>query len=123
MNTTHNRILAELTSSPNLTVHRLCLNLDIELPNMRVYLKELADLKKVRHNIGRYNLWESPQVNAPKTTPSGRYDGAELKPFQGRPGSMDAYTLPSLDNGLRVAYNGPKPILTTQLVDRKNHDN
>jgi hypothetical protein len=123
MNTAHNRILAELASSPSLTVHRLCLNLDIELPNMRVYLKELADLKKVTSNLGRYKLWEMAQVNTPKTSPTGRYDGAELKPFTGRPGSMDAYTLPSLDNGLRVAYSGPKPILTGQLVDRQNHNN
>ena len=123
MNTAHNRIIAELASSPNLTVHRLCLNLDIELPNMRAYLKELADLKKVRHNLGRYNLWESERINTPKTSPSGRYDGAELKPFTGRPGSMDAYGLPSLNSGVRTAYSGPKPMLTSQLVDKQNHTN
>jgi hypothetical protein len=123
MNTAHNRIIAELASSPSLTVHRLCLNLDIELPNMRVYLKELSDLNKVTSTLGRYKLWEMAQVNTPKTSPTGRYDGAELKPFTGRPGSMDAYALPSLDNGEKTAYNGPKPILTTQLVDRQNHHN
>ena len=123
MNTAHNRIIAELASSPNLTVHRLCLNLDIELPNMRIYLKELADLKKVRHNLGRYNLWESERINTPKTSPTGRYDGAELKPFTGRPGSMDAYALPSLNSGVRTAYSGPKPMLTSQLVDKQNHTN
>jgi hypothetical protein len=123
MNTAHNRIIAELASSPSLTVHRLCLNLDIELPNMRIYLKELADLKKVRHNLGRYNLWESERINTPKTSPTGRYDGAELKPFTGRPGSMDAYGLPSLNSGVRTAYSGPKPMLTSQLVDKQNHTN
>ena len=30
------------------------------------------------------------------------YDGAELRPFEGRPGAMDAYRLPSLFNGRRV---------------------
>jgi hypothetical protein len=90
---------------------------------MRVYLKELADLKKVRHNLGRYNLWESERINTPKTSPSGRYDGAELKPFTGRPGSMDAYALPSLNSGVRTAYSGPKPMLTSQLVDKQNHTN
>ena len=29
----------------------------------------------------------------------GAYDGAELRPFTGRPGSMDAYALPSLHMG------------------------
>ena len=123
MNTAHNRIIAELESSPNLTVHRLSLNLGIELANMRVYLKELADLKKVRHNLGRYNLWDMDRVNTPKTSPTGRYDGAELKPFTGRPGSMDAYALPSLNSGVRTAYSGPKPMLTSQLVDKQNHTN
>jgi len=123
MNTAHNRILAELASSPSLTVYRLSLNLDIEVANMRVYLKELADLKKVRHNLGRYNLWDMDRVNTPKTSPTGRYDGAELKPFTGRPGSMDAYGLPSLRNGVRTTYSGPKPILTGQLVDKQNHTN
>ncbi len=30
------------------------------------------------------------------------YDGAELRPFDGRPGAMDAYGLPSLIAGQRV---------------------
>lgn len=29
----------------------------------------------------------------------GTYDGAELRPFTGRPGSMDAYALPSMHMG------------------------
>lgn len=32
---------------------------------------------------------------------SSTYDGQELKPFDGRPGAMDAYRLPSLVNGRR----------------------
>jgi len=28
-------------------------------------------------------------------TPRGQYDGAELKPFAGRPGAMDCFQLPS----------------------------
>ena len=31
----------------------------------------------------------------------GTYDGQELKPFDGRPGAMDAHRLPSLVNGRR----------------------
>lgn len=36
-----------------------------------------------------------------------RYDGAELKPFQGRPGAMQAFTLPSLQNGESVPRKPP----------------
>jgi hypothetical protein len=30
------------------------------------------------------------------------YSGKELRPFQGRPGAMDAYNLPSMVDGKRV---------------------
>ncbi len=32
----------------------------------------------------------------------GTYDGAELRPFEGRPGAMDAFALPSLIGVRRV---------------------
>lgn len=32
------------------------------------------------------------------------YTGAELRPYSGRPGAMDAYNLPSLQGGRRVHY-------------------
>ena len=37
----------------------------------------------------------------------GNYDGAELRPFDGRPGSMDAYALPSMANGIAVPRRAP----------------
>ena len=33
-----------------------------------------------------------------------KYDGAELRPFDGRPGAMDAYSLPSRMGDRRVHY-------------------
>ncbi len=38
---------------------------------------------------------------------SGTYTGAELQPYTGRPGAMDAYALPSLSNGQRVPRRAP----------------
>ena len=35
--------------------------------------------------------------------PSGAYDGAELRPYEGRPGAMDAFALPSR-MGSRLHY-------------------
>lgn len=56
-------------------------------------------------NNGKYNLApQKPKVETPTTKyerlPYGwnrreLYDGKELKPFEGRPGSMDAHALPS----------------------------
>lgn len=37
----------------------------------------------------------------------GSYDGAELRPYQGRPGAMDAFALPSLMAGVRVWRRRP----------------
>ena len=37
------------------------------------------------------------------------YDGAELRPFTGRPGSMDAFKLPSRDGDTYRPYVGPRP--------------
>lgn len=33
---------------------------------------------------------------------AGNYDGAELRPYTGRPGALDAYRLPSVVNGRQV---------------------
>ena len=35
------------------------------------------------------------------------YLGPELRPYEGRPGAMDAYDLPSLVNGVRVPRKTP----------------
>lgn len=42
----------------------------------------------------------APQINKM----IGQYDGAELRPYQGRPGAMDAFSKPSLINGERYDY-------------------
>ena len=44
----------------------------------------------------------APLVPAPANDvfKRGTYEGKELRPFNGRPGSMDAYALPSLHMGV-----------------------
>ena len=64
---------------------------------------------------GRRELLQAPRAHgaivpsgtapAPIRHP-GTYDGAELRPYQGRPGAMDAFALPSLINGRRVGRGG-----------------
>lgn len=39
--------------------------------------------------------------------PKANYTGADLRPYTGRPGAMDAYHLPSLHNGQRHARRAP----------------
>lgn len=41
-------------------------------------------------------------------TTSGNYMGAELQPYSGRPGAMDAFELPSVVNGERVPRIAPR---------------
>jgi hypothetical protein len=40
--------------------------------------------------------------------PRDSYDGRELKPFEGRPGAMLAFSLPSLRDGVLVPHTGIK---------------
>ena len=61
---------------------------------------------------GRRELLQAPRAIVPSGTAStpirhpGAYDGAELRPYQGRTGAMDAFALPSLINGRRVGRGG-----------------
>jgi len=41
------------------------------------------------------------------STAKGTYNGAELRPFDGRPGAMDAFDLPSVVGGVPVERTRP----------------
>ena len=62
--------------------------------------------------IGQPRVVKSNPAPAPTVVPvrnsnsKGTYAGAELQPFSGRPGAMDAYALPSLVGGRRVPRDG-----------------
>jgi hypothetical protein len=47
----------------------------------------------------------TPIPSEPRNTRD--YEGRELQPYTGRPGAMDAFTLPSLQNGRRVERKAP----------------
>jgi hypothetical protein len=56
--------------------------------------------------------WAAATTGSAPTPPrtrmgSGTYTGAELQPYTGRPGAMDAYALPSLSDGQRVPRRAP----------------
>ena len=44
------------------------------------------------------------------------YNGAELRPFDGRPNAMDAYALPSMVAGVRIPRAAPICAPTTNRV-------
>jgi hypothetical protein len=74
---------------------------------VREQLSRRPDSKRTRlYSVttkGAHALAEAGEATAlpilalgrPSETPEGVYDGAELKPFAGRPGAMDAQVLPS----------------------------
>lgn len=49
--------------------------------------------------------------------PRELYDGKELRPYEGRPGAMRAFELPSLVNGVPVPR--PRPALITARGDQR----
>ena len=49
----------------------------------------------------------------------GSYNGAELRPFDGRPGAMDAFQLPSLVDGRQVErVRAPRPMAASSQDKR-----
>lgn len=66
---------------------------------LRVELNDLVRLGKIKSD-SRYpcSYWFEADTPARTITSFGQpttYDGAELRPYTGRPGSMDAYALKS----------------------------
>jgi len=49
----------------------------------------------------------------------GLYDGKELKRWDGRPNSMDAYDKPSIVNGVRIAH---RPMVSMTSKARTPYD-
>jgi hypothetical protein len=67
------------------------------------------------------------KMSTKKKTPSttlnkmdGVYDGAELKRWEGRPNSMDAYDKPSIVNGERIKHR-PMVGMTSNARTPYNH--
>lgn len=72
----------------------------------------------------KYRLKEAtdPEVKpTPYLYTRETYKGEELKPYEGRPGAMDAFTLPSIKDGARVPYKGIRPQLVGALKDNSNN--
>lgn len=73
-------------------------------------------------NVYSYRILETKkEVLKPAQNNLGKYyDGKELLPFQGRPGAMDAFSIPSLMNGVRVPYIGPRPQCSHRVPDSRS---
>lgn len=88
----------QLIGSP-VTSNELSRQTKLPLTMLRVELNELVRLNKIRSD-SRYPClyWFEADTPARSITSFGQtenYNGAELRPYTGRPGSMDAYSLPS----------------------------
>lgn len=75
----------------------------LPLAMLRVELNEMVKLGKIKSD-SRYpcSYWFEADTPARTITSFGQksnYDGAELRPYTGRPGSMDAYALKSRGMG------------------------
>lgn len=74
--------------------------------------------------IPKYRLKEAfdPEVKpTPQLFLRDAYKAEELRPYEGRPGAMDAFMLPSLKNGERIPYNGIRPQMVGALKDNSNN--
>ena len=89
-----------------LTPQRISSLSGVELAATRTIIKSLMTAQLVV-NAGtpqqpKYRWRSESQSNESYARDWGRYDGAELRPYTGRPGAMDAFNLPSSVNGKHV---------------------
>lgn len=115
-----------------LTPQRLVSILGADLDLVR---KILANMRKqgTAVNVGTlhapaYRTPERRQESAPAAlanprtvTGRGPYEGKELRPFDGRPGAMDAFLLPSVVNGQRTEPRRPVAMCVSAIKNRKTH--
>jgi len=114
--------------APGMSPQQIASATGLELKLARVTLHNMHAAGQVV-NAGTHNkpLWRLTTADdlvrdaqGPMHQHAGTYDGAELRPYTGRPGAMDAYALPSLANGVRVPAKRPEAQCVGALADRRN---
>lgn len=94
-----------------LTPQRIASLSGVDLAATRTIIKSLVTAQFVV-NAGtpqqpKYRWRSEAQSNESYVRDWGRYDGAELRAYAGRPSAMDAFELPSLVNGKHVQPKRP----------------
>lgn len=95
----------------SLTPQRIASLAGIELKSARSIIQSLMTAKQIV-NTGtsqqpKYRMRGEAGSDSSYQRDWGRYDGAELRPYTGRPSSMDAFDLPSVVNGKHVQPKRP----------------
>lgn len=107
------KIIEILEKTPLLTATELfdALGLEDGFRQLETQLFRMTTSGKLKMFNGQYRVVYQGQVAKSKSSPMiGFYDGAELKPYSGRPGAMDAFSKPSLTNGKLVERVAPSGI-------------
>lgn len=105
-----------------MTPQRIASLAGVELKSARSIIQSLMTAKQIV-NTGtsqqpKYRMRGEVVSDASYQRDWGRYDGAELRPYTGRPGAMDAFNLPSLVQGQQVPARRPSAQLVAVLADR-----
>lgn len=106
----------------SLTPQRIASLSGVELSAVRVIIKSMLTARQIV-NAGtaqqpKYRMRGEAATNAAYHRDWGWHDGAELRPYTGRPGAMDAFNLPSLVQGQQVPARRPSAQLVGVLADR-----
>ena len=97
------KLLGLLTSMSYLTSAEIAEQLGEDEKAVERQLSNLRVSGKVKQFNGQYRLnYEGKKAISRRIPMQGFYSGAELKPYSGRPGAMDAFALPSLSAGKRI---------------------
>lgn len=123
------QVIADYTPKGGISIVRIAEIADLDASTVRKVVAHLRDAKKVVNiSLQKSPLYVNYTEEVKPTTaqparhvPRGNYDPIELRPYDGRPGAMDAYSKPSLRDGVLVPYNGIRPMLVGSLKDGSNN--
>lgn len=105
-----------MTSQANpLTAAQIAARTNLAIDVVRRHIAKIC-IRDLAHNVtgnkvhAAYAWGGNPATSTRPTVEKrgdGTYDGRELRAYCGRPGAMDAFTLPSLQNGKAVPRKAP----------------
>jgi hypothetical protein len=106
------RILSLIQQTSYLTAGEIAEHLSEDVQTVERQLSHLLVSGKVKQFNRQYRINYEGKAAIPRRMPmQGVYNGNELKPYIGRPGAMDAFSLPSMSAGKRIPRSAPVGML------------
>lgn len=100
--------ILEATGCSKTTVYHLAYEMGLKRPGLRAKNQQftIGVARVVKEHVAPCSNTIKPVLNSTVDHKKHTYQGPELRPYEGRPGAMDAFTLPSRMGGARYYRDG-----------------